>query len=173
MSLKKRIAILIDNFFEDVEVLYPFYRLKEEGSQVSLIGPVKGKEFKGKYGYPLTSELGIDEVKASQFDAVIIPGGYAPDHIRRTPKMIEFVRQMNDQRKLIAGICHAGWVMISAGAVKDKKVTSFFAIKDDMVNAGGKWVDQEVVRDANIITSRMPADLPAFCRTIISALREM
>ncbi|OGQ23611.1 MAG: protease [Deltaproteobacteria bacterium RIFCSPLOWO2_02_FULL_44_10] len=172
MTLHKKIALLLENYFEDVEVLYPYYRLQEEGHEVLLIGPKSKTEYKGKYGYPLISHKGIDEVANKDFDGVMIPGGYAPDHIRRTPAMIDFVRSMNDAGKMIAGICHAGWVMISAECVKGKKVTSFSAIKDDMVNAGGLWIDQEVVRDTNIITSRKPADLPAFCRTIISALKE-
>ncbi|MBI4212175.1 MAG: type 1 glutamine amidotransferase [Deltaproteobacteria bacterium] len=168
--MTKKIAILLENFFEDVEVLYPFYRLKEEGHDAILVGPKKGKEFKGKYGYPLTAELGIDQAKIQDFHGVIVPGGYAPDHIRRQPPMIQFVADMHTAGKPVAGICHAGWVMISAGCIKGKKVTSFFAIKDDMVNAGGIWIDAEVVQDGNVITSRKPADLPAFCKTIIAAL---
>lgn len=166
----KQVAILIDNFFEDAEAFYPFYRLKEAGADVVLVGPVKGKEYKGKYGYPVTPEKGIDDIRAGNFDAVIIPGGYAPDHMRRTQKMVDFVRDMGSTGKVVAGICHAGWMLVSAGLLKNKTATSFFAIKDDMKNAGCEWVDRDVVRDGNLITSRTPADLPVFCRTIIDAL---
>lgn len=171
MTLKgKNVALLIENFFEDVELLYPYYRLKEEGATALLVGPQKGHEYRGKYGYPLKAEVGIAEANANQYDAIIIPGGYAPDHMRRHEKMIQFVHAANESQKILAAICHGGWMLISAGVLRGKTVTSFFAIRDDIRNAGAEWVDKEVVRDGNIITSRTPADLPAFSRTILDAL---
>lgn len=165
----KSIVILLENMYQDLEVWYPYYRLKEAGAGVHLVGPEK-KEYKGKYGYPAKADFGIEEVDLQEVDAVIIPGGFAPDYMRRVPQMIEFVREMHQQKKVVAAICHGGWILASARIIKGKQVTSFFAIRDDMENAGGKWSDEEVVRDKNIITSRQPEDLPAFCITIIDAL---
>ncbi|TSC79291.1 MAG: protease I [Parcubacteria group bacterium Gr01-1014_29] len=166
----KTIAILLENQYQELEVWYPYYRLKEEGAEVWLVAPEKGKEYHGKFGYPAMSEKSIDEIAAIDLDAIVIPGGYAPDYMRRNKKMIELVRDMDKNNKIIAAICHAGWMLASADIVKGKRITSFFAIKDDMVHAGANWVDEEVVRNGNIITSRKPEDLPAFCRTMISAL---
>lgn len=166
----KRIAILLENYFQEMEVWYPYYRFKEEGAQVFFVAPEKGKEYHGKSGYPALSERSIDEVGEGDIDALIIPGGFAPDYMRRNEKMVGLVREMNAKGKIVAAICHAGWMLASADIIKGKRVTSFFAIKDDMIHAGATWVDDEVVRDGNIITSRKPDDLPAFCRTIIKAL---
>ena len=169
MVLKdKKIAILVEQMYQELEVWYPYFRFKEAGAEVYLVGPEK-KEYKGKYGYPATPELTIDEVEPQDFDAVVIPGGFAPDYMRRVPRIIEFVREMYYAKKVVAAICHGGGVLASAKIIKGKDVTGFFAIKDDLENAGGRYLDQEVVRDKNIITSRKPEDLPAFCRTIISA----
>jgi len=118
----------------------------------------------------VTVDAEADEVKAADFDAVIIPGGYAPDRLRRYPAILKLVREVFEQGKVVAAICHAGWVPISAGILKGKEATCFFAIKDDVINAGATYLDQEVVQDGNLITSRTPDDLPAFCRTIIAAL---
>ena len=126
--------------------------------------------YKSKHGQPVTADLAADQAKAADFDAVIIPGGFAPDYMRRTPAMVAFVREMHGQGKLVAYVCHAGWVAISAGIVKGKHATSFFSIRDDMVNAGAIWEDSEVVVDGNLISSRNPGDLPAFCRAIIAKL---
>lgn len=171
MSLQgKKIAILLENAYQDLEVWYPYYRFKEEGAEVYFVGPENGKEYRGKYGYPAVADKGIAEIVVDEFDAVVIPGGFAPDHMRRVPAMVEFVKGMSDAGKLVSAICHGGWILVSADIIKGKKVTSFFAIKDDIKNAGAKYVDEEVVHDDNIITSRNPDDLPVFCRTIISAL---
>lgn len=170
MKLKdKRIAIFVDDLFEDIEFWYPFYRLKEEGADVTVISAERGT-FTGKKGTGLTSKMAIYDAEIDSFDALVIPGGYAPDKMRRSSDMVNFVKEMNGRGKIIAAICHAGWMLVSAGILKDKKVTSFFSIKDDMVNAGAQWVDEEVVKDGNIITSRKPDDLPAFCRAIIGSL---
>jgi len=165
----KRIAVLAEDDYQELELWYPVLRMREAGAQVSIVGPKAGT-YKSKMGYPVTADTGIDQVSAGDFDAVIIPGGYAPDRMRRHPKMVDFVREMHRQGKVVAAICHAGWVPASAGILRGKTATSFFSIKDDMVNAGANWVDREVVVDGNLITSRKPDDLPAFCREIINAL---
>ncbi len=171
--MSKKVAILVEKDFQDMEVMYPYFRLKEEGFDVFLIGTEKGKEYHGKYGYPVVSDISIKEALDifKEFDCVIIPGGWAPDFMRRTPYFAEFVRKMNDSDKVIASICHGGWILSSADILKDKKVTSFFAIKDDLTNAGAKWVDEEVVVDGKLVTSRKPDDLPAFLKAIISLLK--
>ncbi len=171
MSLNgKRIAVFVANLFEDLEFWYPYIRMREEGAEVISIGPKKDT-YTGKHGLTAKADKAIHEVQASDYDALIIPGGYSPDHMRRSPKMVEFVKEMDQAGKVIAAICHGGWMLASADVIRDKKVTSFFAIKDDLVNAGAHWDDKEVINDANIITSRMPDDLPVFCKTIIGSLK--
>lgn len=167
----KRAAILVEDLYQDQEVWYPYYRLKEAGADVVFVGTGK-KDYKGKYGYPLTADTSIEEVSASLFDGVIVPGGYAPDLLRRSPAVIRFVTEAHQQGKVIGAICHAGWVLCSAGILRGKTVTCFSAIRDDVVNAGATYVDRDVVRDGQLITSRKPDDLPAFVRTIIDALQE-
>lgn len=170
MRLKgKKIAMFVEDIYEDLEFWYPYYRMKEEGAKVTIIGSKKDA-YTGKNGITVKANALIEEVKKDDYAALIIPGGYAPDHMRRTPAMVAFVKQMHLEGKVIAAICHAGWLLTSAGIVEGRKMTSFFSIKDDMVNAGAEWVDEEVVRTDNLITSRQPGDLPAFCRTIIGAL---
>ena len=168
----KKIALFVENLYQEIEVWYPYYRMKEAGADILVIGPEKGAVYESKYDYPVKAEMGINEADIAMFDALIIPGGYAPDMMRRNKKMIEFVRAMDGAGKIVAAICHAGWMLTSADIVRGKKVTSFSAIADDMKHAGGEWRDEEVVRDGNLITSRKPDDLPAFCRTIIQALEE-
>ena len=170
MKLKgKRIIILIENLYEDLVVWVPYYRLTEEGAKVSLVGPEK-KEFKGKYGYPATPDMSINEVKVNEIDAVLIPGGFAPDFLRRYDAIVNLVKIAATTGKIIAAICHGPSVLVSADVLKGKKATSFMAIKADVINAGAKYLDQEVVRDGTLITSRKPQDLPAFCKAIIEAL---
>jgi protease I len=168
----KKIAIFVEDMYEDLEFWYPNIRMKEEGAEIVVIAPKAGQIYKGKHGVPATSDRAISDVKTTEFNALIIPGGYSPDKMRRHKEMVEFVKKMNYKGKLIAAICHAGWMLASADIVKGKRLTSFFSIKDDLVNAGAEWIDQEVVSDGNIITSRNPHDLPAFCREIINALSE-
>ncbi len=165
----KKIAIFIADYYEDLEFWYPKIRMQEEGAEVTVIGPEKGS-FSGKKGMPAHSDIGIENADVNDFDALIIPGGYAPDHMRRSEKMVEFVKNFNKKNGPIAAICHAGWMLASAGILKDRKVTSFYSIKDDMSHSGATWVDQEVVQDKNVITSRHPGDLPAFCRKIIDTI---
>ena len=161
--------IFAEAFYEDLELWYPKIRLIEEGAEVIVAG-TGDKAYKGKNGYPLEVDGNIKDYKANDFDAVIVPGGYAPDKLRRYKEVLDFVKQMNDSKKIIASICHGPWVLVSAGILKGKKLTCVSAIKDDVINAGAKYYDQEVVVDGNMITSRNPNDLPAFCREIIKAL---
>jgi protease I len=166
----KRIAILAENNYQELELWYPLLRLREAGAEVKVIGTGSAETYTSKYGYPVKVDVAAHQVKAADFDAIIVPGGYAPDLLRRYEAVLKLVREAHQQGKVVAAICHAGWVLISAGILKGRQVTCVSAIKDDVINAGATYLDQEVVRDGNIITSRMPGDLPAFCRTIIAAL---
>lgn len=168
----KRIAILAENLYQEMELWVPYYRLKEEGATVKIVGTGTAKTYTSKNGYPVNVDVPADEVKGADFDAVVIPGGYAPDLMRRSAAMVRLVKQAFDAGKVVAAICHAGWVLCSAGILRGKTATGFFSIKDDMVNAGTRFVDQEVVVDGNLITSRKPDDLPAFCRELVAALEK-
>jgi protease I len=165
----KRFAVLVENHYEDQELWYPYRRLMEAGAEVTIVGPQAETEYKSKYGYPATAERAADDVSAGDFDGVIIPGGYAPDHMRRHEAMVQFVRDAFAEGKIVAAICHAGWMLCSAGILEGREATSFASIRDDMMASGARWVDREVVQDGNLITSRTPDDLPAFMRTIIAA----
>jgi protease I len=166
----RRIAMLAEDQYEDLELWYPLLRMQEAGAEVSVIGMPGVEAYRSKHGYPVKVDVCIDEVSAADFDAVIVPGGYAPDRIRRHEPILALVRDIFQRGGVVAMICHAGWVPISAGIVDGKTVTSVSAIRDDLQNAGAHWVDEEVVQDGNLISSRSPRDLPAFCRTIIAAL---
>ena len=171
MELKeKRIAVLVDDFYQEMEVWYPYYRLIEAGAEVVVIGAKAGATYTSKHGYPVVASKSYDDVKAEEFEGVVIPGGYAPDIMRRYPRACRFVKDMDAQGKLVASICHGGWMLCSAGILKGRKATCFFAIKDDLVNAGALYEDAEVVVDRNLVTSRKPDDLPAFCRAAIAVL---
>ncbi len=172
MQNAKKIAILAENLYEDPELWYPYYRLKEAGYEVKVIGPEK-KTYYSKYQYPVEADLSIEEAKAEDFAGVVIPGGYAPDHLRRYPKILSFVRKIFEKDGLVAAICHAGWVLVSAGILNDKDATCFFAIKDDLINAGANYLDREVVIDHHLVTSRTPKDLPAYLPAILKVLDEL
>ena len=174
MELKgKKVAILVDQMYQEMEVWVPLYRLQEAGVETITVGAEAGKTYPSKLGYPCTAQKSYNEVSADDFDGIVVPGGFAPDHIRRHPKANQLVADINAQGKLVAAICHGPWVLCSAhGMLKGRKVTSFFAIKDDVVNAGAEWSDAEVVVDNNLVTSRKPEDLPAFCLACVNVLKK-
>lgn len=167
-----KIAILIEDHYQVLEVWYPYLRLREEGIETVFVGTGTKKAYESKEGYPAQEELSIKNVNIHDFDGVIIPGGYAPDVLRRYEEINAFVKNMYQKGKLVAAICHAGWVLVSAGVLNGKKATCFHAIKDDVINAGAEFIDKEVVVDGNLITSRNPFDLPAFCAQIIKFLKQ-
>ncbi|MGB0175013.1 MAG: type 1 glutamine amidotransferase domain-containing protein [Acholeplasmataceae bacterium] len=166
----KRIAILVENLYDDFELYYPYYRLLEEGFTVDLMGVKKGEAYKSKHGLPAITTHAVTDVKASDYDGLVIPGGFSPDYMRRSKDIIAFVRNLDALEKPIASICHGPWLMISACNIKGKKLTCYHSIKDDVVNAGALYVDDVVVVDGNYVTSRTPKDLPIFVKTFISKL---
>jgi protease I len=172
MSLQgKTILFFAGPLYEDLELWYPKIRLEEEGARTVVAGTGE-KTYQGKRGYPLTVDTSVDQIEAAEFDGLVIPGGYAPDIMRRSQKLLQLAREIYQAGKPVAFICHAGWVPISAGIVRGKRGTSVGAIKDDLVNAGMLWEDSPVVVDGNLISSRTPADLPQFMKALIAALRE-
>lgn len=171
MGLKgKRVAILAENNYQEMELWYPYYRMKEAGAEVVVVAPQARTTYTSKLGYPVTSDLASADARAQDFDAVIVPGGYAPDNMRKDANLVRLVREADQQGKIVGTICHAGWMLCSANIVRGRQATCVANIKDDLINAGANYVDCEVVRDRNLITSRLPGDLPAFCRELIGAL---
>jgi protease I len=176
----KKVAMIVANKYEDIELLFPILRLSEEGAEV-LVAPI-GESVKGMFGHPVPipvmkdgnryTTVAIEELKAEDIDCLYFPGGYSPDILRLNEKTLQLVRECDRQGKFIASICHGPWVLISAGIMKGKRATSYAAVRDDLVNAGAEFVDVAVVRDGNIITGRVPDDLPEFCQEIIKALSE-
>lgn len=167
-----KVISLVDHDFDDLELWYPVIRLREEGAQVDIVGPEANQTYTGKDGVPVESDCAYDEVNPKDYDAVIIPGGWAPDKIRRYDEVKNIVRHMNDHNKTIGQICHAGWVTISAGILEGKTVTSTPGIKDDMTNAGATWVNEPVVTDGQLVSSRRPPDLPQYLPELIKVMKE-
>lgn len=167
----KKVIVFAANEYEDLEAWYPILRLREEGAEVTIVGWDNGcTECESKHGYPLKVDKKAKDVNTDDYDAAIVPGGYAPDRLRRCMNVRRIVKELHEDDKLVASICHGGWVLVSADILKDVKMTSTPAIKDDLVNAGAEWVNEEVVVDKNIVTSRAPQDLPVFLKTIIKEL---
>ena len=166
----KRVAVLVEQQYQEMEVWVPYYRLKEAGFDALLVGPEKGKSYPGKFGYPAVAEADYKSIKAKDLDGIVIPGGFAPDFMRRAPDAARLVAEVFKAGKTTASICHGAWILCSADVLKGKKATCFYAIADDVKNAGAKYVDEECVVDGNLITSRKPEDLPAFCRALVRAL---
>lgn len=171
MADSKIVVCLVDEEFEDLELWYPIYRVREEGYKVVLAGPEKGKKYIGKYGIPAVADAAFGDIDADAIEGLLVPGGWAPDKLRRYPEAIALVQAMDKQAKPIGQICHAGWVLISAKILQGRTVTSTPGIRDDMENAGATWLDEEVVVDGNLISSRRPPDLPAYAKAFVQALQ--
>ncbi|MCR4433821.1 MAG: type 1 glutamine amidotransferase domain-containing protein [Coprothermobacterota bacterium] len=167
----KKVGVLIADLYNEFEVIYPYYRLKEAGYEVVLIGP-EAKDYHSKAGLLMKAEAKSAEVDPKELAGILIPGGFAPDFMRRDPATIALVKRVYESGKPVAAICHAGWVIISAGIVKGKRVTGFIAVKDDLINAGGEYLDEPLVVDGNLITSRKPEDLPLFMKEFLKQLAE-
>ncbi|TME35692.1 MAG: type 1 glutamine amidotransferase [Chloroflexi bacterium] len=165
-----RIAVLIENTYQDLEFWYPTLRLRAAGAEVQVVGESAGKAYTGSHGYPAQAEVGAKDVRAEDFDGVVIPGGYAPDKMRRNPAMVDLVKSLDRDGKLVAAICHAGWMLAEADIVRGRRTTSVANIRTDLIHAGANWEDAEVVVDRNLVTSREPKDLPAFGEAIIDSL---
>lgn len=173
MRLKdKKIIAVVDNLYNDLEHWYPVYRMREEGAQVDIVGQEANAVYKGQSGIAAKTDYAFSDIDANDYDGILIPGGWAPDKLRRYPELLEIVRTLNAQNKPIGHICHAGWVLISADILKGRTSTSTPAIKDDMKNAGATWVDEPVVVDGNIISSRKPDDLPVYAKAYADKLAE-
>ena len=166
----KKIAILVADFFDDNELFYPYYRFQEAGYHVDLIGADADVSFKSKKGQTAISDLAARDVKASDYEALMIPGGFSPDYMRRSKDIVAFAKAMNDQQKPIGAICHGAWLLISVADLKGKTLTCYHSIRVDVENAGATYVDQAVVVDGNLITSRTPKDLPVFMKTFLNQL---
>ncbi|KPL60003.1 type 1 glutamine amidotransferase domain-containing protein [Rossellomorea vietnamensis] len=166
----KKIIQLVSADFEDLELWYPVLRLREEGATVHIVGEKANEEYIGKYGVPIASEYAFKDITPEDYDAILVPGGWSPDKLRRYEEVIDMVKSMDDRKKPIGQICHAGWVLISAKILQGVKVTSTPGIKDDMENAGAIWLNEPVVTDGHIVSSRRPPDLPDYMREFIDVL---
>ena len=166
----KKIAIMVDEMYQVLEVWYPYYRFREAGLEVKLVATEANTTYPSKEGYPCVSEVAAGQARAEDYDCMLVPGGFAQDFMRRSAEVIKFANEMVNAGKIIAAICHGGWLLCSTQAYKGKTATCFKAIKDDIINAGADYVDAECMVDGNLITSRKPDDLPAFCTAILSAL---
>jgi protease I len=166
----KPIVALVDDIYEDLELWYPRLRLEEEGWKVVVAGPEARKVYAGKHGYPCRSDIAFADLAAADYEALLVPGGFAPDKIRRDSRVLALVREMHSSSRLIGFICHAGWVLVSAGILRGRRATSTVGIRDDMVNAGAVWVDEPLVVDGNLVSSRTPADLPVFAKGLVDWL---
>ena len=165
------VILFIEDIFRDEELVYPYYRFLEAGYDVKVVGPEAGKIYTGKFGLPLKSDLSPDQVDLAGVAAEIIPGGFAPDKMRQDKAMVDLLKKAFSACKVIASICHGGWMLVEADICKDKDVTGFIAIATDLKNAGGNYIDKEVVVDDNLVTSRTPSDLPAFCRATLELIK--
>ena len=166
----RRILMFVDDIYEDLELWYPKLRLIEAGAGVTLAGPEADVVYRGKNGYPCRSDARISDMVAADFCGLVIPGGFMPDKLRRDPYILGLVRDFANSGKLVAAICHGGWIPISAGVYRGVKVTGSLGIKDDLINAGAIWEDAPVVIDRHFVSSRKPDDLPDFCEGILQVL---
>jgi protease I len=166
----KRVLLFVEDIYEDLELWYPKLRLLEAGAEVVVAGPKAGQKYSGKHTYPCVADAAIAEVHAKDFDGLVVPGGFMPDKLRRDPKVLQLTREFSEAKKLVAAICHGGWIPISAGVYRGVKVTGSLGIKDDLVNAGAVWEDSALVVDRHFVSSRKPDDLPEFCRGILQVM---
>jgi len=166
----KKVGVLVEFNYEDLELWYPLYRLREAGHETFTIGPEEGKSYTSKHGYPCKADQSIVSINHENLDALVIPGGWCPDYLRRDKRFVDLVKDMMAANKPVATICHGAWMLCSAKCIKGKHLTSFVAIKDDVENAGGLYEDSAVVVDGNLITSRVPSDLPEFCKALLQVL---
>lgn len=166
----KRVGVFVEEGFEDLEFWVPVMRLREEGAQVTVIGSGRVDQFTGKHCLQATPDVSADEVSADDFDALVVPGGWAPDKLRRYPAVLDLVRTAYQQGKIIGSICHAGWVLASAGILEGHRAVGSTGIKDDMVNAGATWLDEAAFRDGNLVWGRVVDDIPDFCRELVTAI---
>lgn len=166
----RRVLILVGDIYEDLELWYPRLRLAEAGSKVVVAGQAAGETYRGKHSYPCVADAALVDMVEKDFDAIVVPGGFMPDKLRRDPIVLQLVRDFAESGKPVAAICHGGWIPISAGVYRGVRVTGSPGIKDDLVNAGATWVDEPVVVDRHFISSRKPDDLPDFCRAIIEMM---
>ena len=169
--MTKRILAFADDIYEDLELWYPKLRLEEEGWRVTIAGPAASALYNGKHGYPCKSDAAIADVRSADYDALLVPGGFMPDKLRRDPKVLQLVREFDAAKKPIAFICHAGWILISANILRGRRATSTVGIKDDMANAGAIWTDEPLVVDGHLISSRTPVDLPVFAKAFVEAIK--
>ena len=165
-----RVAVLVAEMFEEPELLYPYYRLLEAGHRAILVGSAV-QEYKGKHGYPVRADVAASDLKADDLDAMVVPGGFGPDSLRLDPNMVALTRDLAAAGKPVAAICHGPSLLVSADVLRGRRATSYAAVRDDVRNAGADWVDEPVVVDGPIITSRTPDDLPDFARAILAALQ--
>jgi len=165
-----KVGILLEEVFDEREFIYPYFRVQEDGLEPVVIGP-ESRAYKAKSGWMARADVAAGEIKASELAGLIIPGGYAPDRLRRSQEVLELVRAIDAAEKPLAAICHAGWVLISAGVIKNRRLTGYHSIKDDLVNAGADYVDEPLVISGNLITSRGPADLPVWVRAFVEAVK--
>jgi protease I len=166
----KRAVILVEDIYEDMEFWYPYYRLKEADYKVTVVAPKKNHMYTSKHGYPVESEAEPTEIDPGDVDVLVVPGGYAPDKLRRYDEILGLVRESYTNGAVVAMICHAAWVPISAGITDGKKATCVSAIKDDLINSGAQYVDAPLMIDQRIVSSRTPADLPVFVKGIIDTV---
>lgn len=166
----RKLLVFVDDIYEDLELWYPKLRMVEAGAAVVVAGPERGRKYEGKNGYPCTADAALADMRAADFDGLIVPGGFMPDKLRRDPHVLQLVRDFADAGKLVAAICHGGWIPISARVYRDVRVTGSLGIKDDLINAGAIWEDSPVVVDRHFVSSRKPDDLPDFCRGILEVM---
>lgn len=167
--MPKTLLTFVEDVYEDLELWYPLLRLQEAGYEMRLAAPER-RSYSGKHGYPATSDLLLPDARSQDFAGLLIPGGFMPDKLRRDPKVLSLTREFFEQGKLVAFICHGGWIPISAKILKGKRATGSLGIKDDLENAGAIWVNEPVVMDGNLVSSRTPRDLPAFGKAMVDYL---